>query len=231
MRHSSLCFIAFVMSCAVLPEPLAAQPAPGPRSLCWVAAPKAACSVIVLTNFGVYAFGGSRERVTGFDPATGQPTGVSRPIRVGGRATGDWGLLLNVGQRDAVGVSVFGSGETTSDGYGDQFELGAFLRYRRWFGTKRSLDLAVGMPVILRNGDALRSPYGLVKLNLDPRWGVALRPELRRSYSFSTAPPSKRSTLFLSAGVELGEWPGFALSSLGGAILGILTLIALGNSD
>jgi hypothetical protein len=230
MRHASLCAVAGVLSCAVLPEPLRAQPAPEPRSLCWDAAPKAACSVIVLTNFGVYAFGGSRERVTGFDPATGQPTGVSRPIRVGGRATGDWGLLLNVGQRDAVGASLFGSVEKTT-GYGEQAELGAFLRYRRWFGAQRSLDLAVGMPVILRNGDALRSPYGLVKLNLGPRWGVALRPELRRSYSFSTAPPGKRSTLYLSAGVELGEWPGFALSSLGGAILGILTLIALGNSD
>jgi len=229
MRHSSLYSIAFALSCAVIHGPLAAQPAATPRPVCWQAAPKAPCSVIILTNFGVYAFGGSRERVTGFDPATGQPTGFSRPILVGGRATGDWGLLLNVGRRDAVGVSVFGSAETTS--YGDQFELAAFVRYRRWLGTRRSLDLGIGMPVILRNSDALRSPYGLVKLNLDPRWGVALRPELRRSYSFSTAPPSKRSTLFLSAGVELGEWPGFALSSLGGAILGILTLIALGNSN
>jgi len=176
MRHSSLCFTGFVLSCAVLPGPLAAQPAPTQRPFCWPAAPRASCSVIILTNFGVYAFGGSRERGQGFDPVTGLPTGFSRPIRVGGRATGDWG-------------------------------------------------------VILRNGDALRSPYGLMKFNLDPRWGVALRPELRRSYSLSTAPPSKRSTLFLSAGVELGEWPGFARSSLGGAILGIVTLIALGNSN
>jgi len=181
MRHSSLCFTPFVLTCAVLPGPLAAQPAPTQRPFCWHAAPKASCSVIILTKFGVYAFGGSRERVTGFDPVTGLPTGFSRPSR--------------------------------------------------WFGSRRSLDLAVGMPVILRNGDALRSPYGLVKLNLDPRWGVALRPELRRSYSFSTAPPNKRSTLFLSAGVELGGWPDFALSSLGGAILGIVTLIHLGNSD
>ncbi len=149
MRHSSLCFTAFVLTGAVLPGPPAAQPAPTQHPFCWHAAPEASCSVIILTGFGVYAFGGSRERVTGFDPVTGLPTGFSRPIRVGARATGDWGLLLNVGQRDAVGGSVFGSAETTS--YGDQFELGG--------------------------------------------------------------------------------WPGFALSSLGGAILGIVTLIHLGNSD
>jgi len=229
MRRSSLWFPALVLSFATLPQPLAAQLAPGPRPLCWQAAPKASCRVIILTNFGLYAVGGSRERVTGFDPATGQPTGFSRPVQVGGRATGDWGLLLNVGQRNAVGVSLFGSAETRQDG--DEFELGAFVRYRRWFGTQRSLDLGLGMPLTLRGG-ALRSPYGLVKFNLDHRWGVALRPELRRSYSFSTAPPiNTRSTLFLSAGVELGHWPGFALSSLGGAILGIVTLIAFANSN
>ena len=229
MRQSSPWFPAFVLSFAMLPQTLAAQPVAEPRPLCWQAAPKASCSVIILTNVGVYAFGGSRERVSGFDPVTGQPTGISRLIQFGGRATGDWGALVNVGQRDAVGVSVLGSGETSS--YGDQFELSAFVRYRRWFANGRSLDLGLGMPVILRNSDALRSPYGLVKFNLDPRWGVALRPELRRSVSFSTAPPGKRSALFLSAGIELGGWPGFTLSSLGGAILGIVTLIRIGNSD
>lgn len=228
MRLSSLCLIAFVLSPALNPWPLAAQPAAAPRAVCWRAAPKASCRVIILTNFGISLLVGSRETVI-HDPVTGFPSGATRPIRVGGRVVGDWGLLVNVGQRDALGVSLLGSGETI--GSGEQFELSTFLRYRRWLGQQRSLDFGVGMPVILRNSSGVRSPYGLVKLNLNSQWGVALRPEVRRYISFSTAPPIKRSTMFLSAGVEGGEWPGFILSSLGATILGLYTLIGLANLD
>lgn len=220
----SLIRTALVLPFAIHAAPLAAQSDPGPRPLCWRAAPKPACRVVILTNFGLYAIGGARG-VVQWDPVNGQPIGFARPFRVEGRVTGDWGLLVNLGQRDAVGVSLFGSLESLR--YGHQSELGLFARYRRWFGNQRSLDLALGMLVMLRNADALRSPYGLVKLNLNPWLGLALRPELRRAYEASTAPPTKRSTLFLSAGVEMGEKPGFALSALGAAILGVRTLIAI----
>jgi hypothetical protein len=231
MQRSSLVRTAIVLSSAsaLFSGALAAQPAPLPRPLCWRAAPKASCSVVILTSFGLYAIGGSRETATGFDPVTGQPTGVGRQVSVGGRATGDWGLLFNVGRRDAIGFSLLGSIESRK--YGHESELAAFVRYRRWFGNTRSLDLALGMPVILRNGDALRSPYGLVKFNLSNRLGVALRPEVRRSYVFTTAPPHKGSTLFLSAGVEIGEKPGFVLSALGAALLAVRTLITIHNLD
>jgi hypothetical protein len=231
MQRSSLVRTALVLSCAGARSsgPLAAQPAPVPRPLCWRAAPKASCSVVILTSFGLYAIGGSRETATGFDPVLGQPTGIVRQVSAGARATGDWGLLFNVGRRDAVGFSLFGSIESRKYGYDS--ELAAFVRYRRWFGNTRSLDLALGMPVILRNGDALRSPYGLVKFNLNNRLGVALRPEVRRSYVFTTAPPHRASKLFLSAGVEIGEQPGFVLSALGAVILGVRTLILIHNLD
>jgi hypothetical protein len=174
----------------------------------------------------LYAAAGSRETISGVDPVTGQPTGSERRVRLGGRATGDWGFLLNVGQRNAVGASLFGSVE--SIGHSAQSELGAFLRYRRWLGNGKSLDLALGMPVVLRNANAQRSPYGLVMLNLN-RWiGVAVRPELRRSFG-PTGYVSSRSDLFLSVGVEIGEKPGLALSALGATILGVRTLSSIGN--
>ena len=230
MQKSSPVRTALVLSCAtaLFSGALAAQPAPPPRPLCWRAAPKATCKVVILTSFGLYAIGGSRE-TPGWDPVTGQPTGVVRQVSVGARATGDWGLLFNVGRRDAVGFSVFGSIESRK--YGHDSELAAFVRYRRWFGNTRSLDLALGMPLILRNADALRSPYGLVKLNLNNHLGVALRPELRRTYVLTTAPPHKKSNLFLSAGVEIGEKPGCVLSALGAVLLAVRTLITIHNLD
>ena len=44
-------------------------------------------------------------------------------------------------------------------------------------------------------------------------------------------PPHKTSRLFLSLGVEIGEKPGFAVSAIGGAILGFLTLLVLQYAD
>jgi hypothetical protein len=141
---------------------------------------------------------------------------------VGGRALGDWGLLVNLGGRDAIGVSVFGSVRSKAPGH--EAELVGLARYRRWLGPDRSLDLGIGMPLIVDNTDVRRAPYGLVKFNFDRRLGVALRPELRRTISF-TSEPRPRTKLFLSAGVEIGEPPGFALSALGAILLGIRTLV------
>ena len=56
--------------------------------LCWHAQPAAGCRVFVLTDFGVYA------------DITGQHAGRFR-------ALGEWGLMVNVTPRDALGASFF----------------------------------------------------------------------------------------------------------------------------
>lgn len=84
---------------------------------------------------------------------------------------------------------------------GEDTELGVFVRYRRWLGRDQSLDVAFGTPV-MGNSYTRTSPYGLVKWNLN-RW----------------------------IGVAVGEKPGFALSALGAAIIGIRTLLAFARGS
>ncbi len=212
--------------CAGLNQTLAAQGASKPRLLCWKAAQGASCHAVLLTNFGAYASIGSR-LVGAVDPFTGAFS-EQRRVAFSRRFTGDLGLLFDLGRRDAVGISVLGSAEIS--GFGGGFELAGFARYRRWLEGSRSLDLALGMPVVLRSADALRAPYGLVKLNLNGRLGIALRPEVHRACE-STNGLQKKSRFYLSAGVELGEKPGLVLSALGGTLLGLVAIILLHFSD
>ena len=204
-----------------------AQPAPEPHRLCWRGAPLTSCRIVILTSVGGYGIAGSRIVGPAVD-ATGQPIEPDRKIGVKWRATVDYGLLFNLTKRDAIGASIMGSGKSTQGG--ENTELDGFLRYRRWFGTRRSLDLAVGVPVKTQNSDVYRSPYGLVQFNLDPTIGIALRPEIRRTRGY-THLPSTRTVLYLSAGVEIGQKPGFAMSVLGGIIAGIVYLTTVGRTD
>jgi hypothetical protein len=84
-----------VVLCVALPlalfEATPAQSAQG-SGLCFHARPKPDCSAFILTNFGTYLMLGRTERYN------------SRL-----RAIGDWGFMVNVGARDAVGPSVFAS--------------------------------------------------------------------------------------------------------------------------
>jgi len=230
MPATTLVRVASLLSCACLlfPEASGAQSAPEPHLVCWRGAPKPSCRFTILTNFGLYAVAGSRETFV-LDPLS-QLELTQERLGVNARFLGDWGFLYNVGRRDAIGVSLLGAKSTA--GFGNGAELAVFARYRRWLSGQRSLDLALGIPVILRNADALRAPYGLVKFNFDQRLGVALRPELHRDYEFSNAMPArKRTRLFLSAGVEVGHKPGFVMSSIGAALLGILTFIVVHYGD
>jgi hypothetical protein len=183
----------------------------------------------VVTNVGAYLLGGRHETVVASDPTTGVPTAFAQRFDLNARATGDWGVLVNVGRRNAVGASILGSLESTE--HGRVAELGAFVVYRHWLGSERSLDVGLGTPVILRNSSAHRSPYGLLRLNLTHQVGLTLRPEVRRATDFLSGMPRTHASLFMSAGVEVGEKPGFLLSALGSAILGVLTLIDLHNSN
>lgn len=171
--------------------PLSAQ---SPAAVCWRGRPKARCTVIVLTNAGGYFMMG----------------GVAAN---GLRGVADWGAVVNVTDRDAVGASFFVSYDDA-----DGAQVGPAVRYRRWMDRNRSIDFALGTPVTDgKHGLAGFSPYGLVRWNLNDWVGVAVRPELRRpgrdGPAVFTRPPSR---FHVSLGMELGWAPGALLTVVGG---------------
>ena len=125
------------------------------RVLCYRGRPKPDCSTFVLTNFGTYL-------------VLGRARSGNTPLR----AVVDWGLMFNVSARDAVGASVFLSGDR--DGFG----IGPALRYRRWIGDAQSIELAVGAP-LASGGDNYKmntgSVFGLVKWSPNHWFAVAAR--------------------------------------------------------
>ena len=174
--------------------------------VCWTARPAPRCRVVLLTNFGVYA-----------DLVQAGGTSSARPVA-------DVGLMMNVSRRDAVGVTLFVG--STAEGY---LGAGPALRYRRWMSWGSSLDLAAGFRTAVRGSDQ-GAITGLVKLNVGPYFGVALRPEILRS-----DPPAAcgiygvgckaEQRLRLSAGFEFGSWTGVAVPVVGG-LIGLVVAIA-----
>lgn len=188
---------------ALLPAPLAAQGS-GPASLCWRAGSIERCRAIVLTNFGSYV-------------ESGTPGGGGLNIR----AMADYGILVNVGERSAVGGTLF-----ASLGRNSEFVLGPAVRYRRWLGSRQSIDLGLGTPII-GSGPA---PHGLIKYNITNWVGVALRPEYRRDIVVNVCDgggctDARRSRFVVAGGVELGWIPGFTATVVSGAV-GLLVVAA-----
>jgi hypothetical protein len=198
-----------VLVCFGVPLAVPAQNLPDTvrtRPLCWTARSAPRCRVVLLTNFGVYA-----------DLVQAGGTSSARPVA-------DVGLMVNVSRRDAVGVTLFVG--STAEGY---LGAGPALRYRRWMSSGSSLDLAVGFRTAVRGSDQ-GAITGLVKLNVGPYFGVALRPEILRS-----DPPAAcgiygvgckaEQRLRLSAGFEFGSWTGVAVPVVGG-LIGLVVAIA-----
>jgi hypothetical protein len=172
----------------------------------WHARPGGYSKVIILTDFGAYY--------------------VAVPGDSYARFVGDWGLLLNIGESDGIGLTCVAS----IDPY--DATLGPEVRYRRWLGQDQSLDIAVGLPLVSNHSLGV-SPYGLVKWNFFHWVGFAVRSELRRRviHEFVPGGPGgfsyrdrETSQFHLSAGIEFGWWPG---SSLTVASLLLLMLFAL----
>lgn len=172
-----------------------AAPDAGASVLCWRARPKPACQAILLTNFGAY-----------FDLPT--QTTISSA-----RLVADWGLMINLNRRDAVGASFFASVDQDAG-----FESGPGLRYRRWIGEHGALDIALGAGSLSGNNQSGSLVYGLVKYSPVHWAGVALRPELVRK-------PGDVSRLRLSAGAELGGVAGFLVPVVG-AVVGLVAFLA-----
>lgn len=176
---------------------------------CFVAKPAPKCSVFFFTNAGGYL---KPPRRNG-----------SSPYRV----LIDWGVMANASPRNAIGASWF----VTLDE--DEFTTGPTIRYRRWFDNHRSLDVALGTAITgheVKTGSVL----GLVRYNPDTWFGVGIRPEYVRRRVL-TCTPGPRCTEYTAtsarvyAGVEVGEYPGFFLSLVGGAFVGLLALLIAGS--
>jgi hypothetical protein len=204
MGHLTLLCIALLLAWSEAARGQAARDSAAggaPGGLCYRARPKPGCSVFVLTNFGSYV-------------VLGRAVSGNTPLR----AVADWGLMVNVSARDAVGASVFVSADR------DGFALGPELRYRRWMGRSESVELAVGAPLAI-GGDNYKmetgSAFGLVKWSPNHWFAVAARPELIRGPVFLGCGPIScpgdevRSRVRLSLGVEIGWVPGLAATPLG----------------
>ena len=184
---------------------LTAQEAPA--SLCYKARPKPACSSFAFTNFGAY--------MTIRDELGGTPL----------REVADWGVMLNVGRRNAVGVSVFASFDQTG------FVAGPAVRYRRWLSSAAALEVAVGTPIArsTRNIES-GSVFGLARWSPNDWLGLAVRPEVLRKPTILGCGPTSctiatRSHTRVSLGAELGRVPGAALTAVAGATTLLLYLL------
>lgn len=183
------------------------RPRPAGES-CLRARPAPECTLFFLTNAGVYV-----------------RAGETSPWQ----AIVDWGAMMNLNQRTAIGGSAF----VTLD-EDDEFTIGLVARYRHWFQRGRSLDLAVGTPLTSGGRPRLKSGslLALVKYNPVHWFGVALRPEyIRREIIDCDARGCTEHTASsgrLYAGAEFGSVPGLTLSLAGVAALGVLAILFSG---
>ena len=199
MRQLTLLSISLLLA---WPEQAPAQGAPDSAAgqptapLCYRARPKPVCSAFVFTNFGGYL-------VLGGDTFNDTPL----------REVADWGVMVNVAARDAVGASLFASLDRLG------FVVGPAVRYRRWLSSAAALDIAVGTPLVTTTDDIQSgSVFGLVRWSPNDWLAVAARPELVRRSEFlgcgpTTCASGVQSRGRLSLGLEFGRVPGLALTA------------------
>lgn len=197
--------LELVLMLAFVPWPAAAQSTVEPRAVSWRGGPIDRCRTMILTDFGAYL-------------VSGTPGGGGLNVR----AVADYGVLVNLDARSAIGGTLFASLSRNSE-----FVLGPAVRYRRWLGRSQSIDVALGTPLI---GSA-PAPYGLIKYNLTPWVGLAVRPELRRETVVNvcdgfSCTDAKRTRFVVAAGVEVGWIPGLALTVTSG-VVGLVAVAAI----
>lgn len=204
-----------------LPATVASQTTPqSTDDPCFHARPAPACRFFPVTDFGVFG-GWAREVVPDYP----------FPESTGGVIV-EWGVMRNLGPRNAIGVSWFFAFN------GDGLSTGPTMRYHRWLKGGRSLDFGVGTPInrLERNPNNVGSGsvLGFAKYNPVPWFGVAVRPEVvRRSVCL---PPvvgpcgtvRTVSTPRVLVGIELSERPGAIMSGIFGGLL-LLGAVALGG--
>jgi len=199
-------FIGLTLAFLTGPATLASQ-------VCYNGRPKPDCSALVVTNFGAYL-------LVGHDDWGAGPW----------REVADWGALVTVGEKDAVGGSVFASLDRAG------LLLGPELRYRRWLTASAALDLAVGTPLVSSSGNITSgSITALVRWSPNSWFAVAARPEALRWTSVVSCGPAgclteNRYHPRLSLGAEIGRMPGAVVTGLG--VVGTYLLyLAVANLD
>ena len=180
-------------------------------SICIKPAPAPTCSIVVLTNFGLYGVAGDNLGDGSF------------------RLSADWGFLFNVSRRSAVGATLY----TWVNRAGPFFAPS--VRYRHWSDDGlQSTEIGVGVPF----GDSGHptSPFLMLKWNLTPAIGVVLRPELRaRTVDCSTGiyagcVTGTSHSFGLAAGVELSGGIG-TLGTLAAVVIGFIALLSNGGGS
>lgn len=206
MMITRFALIATVTVCSVstvaAQESVAVRPAQG---LCFRCRPYPECRAFFVTNSGAYFELGGR---SGANPM---------------RGIVDWGAMVNLSSKDAIGGSWFVSVAE------NELSTGPVLRWRRWLGPTQSLDFAVGTPVAGGNLARPGSVLGLVRYSPVYWLGIAARPEMVRyddeyicDAAGCRAVSGTRARLYL--GAEVGELPGLVLGASAGVAAGLLVL-------
>jgi len=116
----------------------------------------------------------------------------------GGRGLATNGLLIKTGTADAVGIALAYSLDQEQGS-------GTEIRYRHWFNRDQYIDAGIGFP----NGRAssgfewAASPSLLVKWNPVEWFGLALRPEYRRTIKGKTRIEGGQRIHYMA---EEGKW-------------------------
>jgi len=201
-------------------RPVVSQQAPGTSpGVCYHARPKPTCSAFLLTNAGLYWV------LPGAGPYASQS--VAPVMRA------DWGIMWNIGARDAVGGALFAALDKNTGGA--RAWLGPAARYRHWLSESGSLD--VGLGVAAWYSELGGSLFGVVKVSPNRVVGVALRPEFLRSEgAFCADPPicsySRTDSHWSSRvalGVELGDTPGLVATLVFGLVVLVGVAVSGGN--
>jgi hypothetical protein len=142
----------------------------------------------------------------------------------GGSLDFDMGVMWNVGDRDALGGTLFLGG---GDPYDDH--VGLRFRYRRWISRTASLEVAPGVIALSNSDRGSFTPGYTLQLAVNPSRYLGLVTEVftieRRGdspYYFYANPRPASSEVTrdtgLMGGVRIGQWPG--------AVTGFALLVA-----
>lgn len=179
----------------------------GYRSLSFRGGDRSACGSFLLTETGVLFplddAGPARERKT--------------------LVFFDGGWMKNVAARSALGASVFWEG-------GDDYSRGGLrLRYRRWLGSRTSLELSPG--IVLGGNDEYDPPgfIGQAAFNAADVVSVVVEGEAARYRYLEDSGGSRLSATRLDettfrAGLRVGSHPGLAGILLMSVLVGVLAV-------
>ncbi|HEV8128874.1 MAG TPA: hypothetical protein VGQ14_04390, partial [Candidatus Eisenbacteria bacterium] len=134
---------------------------------------------------------------------------------LGGLLAFDLGMMVNVGEKTAIGATAFtGAGN-------DYAQAGVRLRVRRWLSRTASVDIAPGIIALEHRVSGEAHPPGLslqVGLNPSRYVGVTAEAFTISQYQYSPHGRTSVSDKGVLVGGRIGQWPG--------AVSGVVALFA-----